>query len=191
MMDGNSATTEEEQEEQPEEQEEQLEENDEKKKEEDTSEIVIEDSEEREQENNPSFSPKQLSRKQRKEAKKARKHIKKNKRSETGTMTKKKVKKNQVHYDILSEEEYLKRERNPYYGEEDDGNEECPLPSEEVLQAITVPANPYAAFELNEEEGVQNFDTALLMKSTYDYCDRSNELLWKLMSSGQLECILD
>ena len=90
---------------------------------------------------------------------------KKNGTSGSVKTTKKKVKKNSVHYDILSEEEYLKQERNPCYGEEDSWDDKCPLPSEKELQAITVPANPYATFVLNEEEGVKNFDTALLLKS--------------------------
>ena len=138
----------------------------EEEKEEETFGEVEKTHEEGEHDINPSLSPKQLSRKQRKEAKKAVKNSKKNGMSGTVKTPKKKVKKNPIHYDILSEEEYLKQERNPCYGEEDDCDDECPLPSEEELQAITVPANPYAAFVLNEEEGVKNFDTALLLKST-------------------------
>ena len=135
---------------------------------------IREEPEEGEHEGTPSLSPKQLSRKQRKKAKKAMKASRKNKMNKI-VKTTKKAEKNPVHYDILSEEEYLKQERNPCYGEEDDCDGECPLPSEEELQAITVPANPYAAFVLNEEEGVKNFDTALLLKSIYDEVYRMND----------------
>lgn len=70
-------------------------------------------------------------------------------------------KKNNHTYEILSEDEFIKREANPFDSESED---EMLLPCDENKQIESVPKNPFADFELNEESGVYNFSEELLRK---------------------------
>ena len=69
--------------------------------------------------------------------------------------------KNKTTYEILSEDEFIKRETNPL----DSDSEGCfELPYAEDKQIESVPKNPFADFELNEEPGSFSFDNELLQK---------------------------
>ncbi|KNB46463.1 exonuclease [Blastocystis sp. subtype 4] len=67
-------------------------------------------------------------------------------------------------YEILSEDEFIKRETNPSDSDSEDNFE---LSYDEDKQVELVPKNPFADFVLNEEPGVYNFDNELLQKVTH------------------------
>lgn len=69
-------------------------------------------------------------------------------------------------YEILSEDEFIKRETNPSDSDSEDNFE---LSYDEDKQVELVPKNPFADFVLNEEPGVYNFDNELLQKGKVGY----------------------
>ena len=73
-------------------------------------------------------------------------------------------KKDNTAYEILSEDEFIKRETNPL---DSDSEESFELSYGEDKQVELVPKNPFADFELNEEPGVYNFDNELLQKGKW------------------------
>ena len=102
-------------------------------------------------------------------------------------------KKNAI-YEVVTDEEYKRMQQD---SDMEYSDEECILPScssSDSTSPITI-ENPYADKEIDETEGVENFDRSILLKavnlSTYsidpDYVSPEERVMKKILSSENKE----